>query len=171
MSRFTGRPQARAKASDAARAASELLELLWGRGQEAAPAGTISPSQLRALLIIEKREGANLRSLGRALGSRASSVSRLCDRMQAMGLVERCPSPTSRREVELRLTSHGHVLLNEYRGIRAREVAVVLDAMEPAAVEALTKGLTAFHAAATVALDVEAGGSGDHRGDQVADSA
>lgn len=54
-------------------AASELLEVLWGRGQEAAPP-TVSTSQLRALLVIEKQEGSNLRSLGEALGSRAPSV-------------------------------------------------------------------------------------------------
>lgn len=83
------RPRTRAEVSADASAASELLEVLWGRGQEAAASGTVSPSQLRALLVIEKHEGTNLRSLGEALGSRAPSVSRLCDRMEAMGLVQR----------------------------------------------------------------------------------
>lgn len=157
MSRFTGRPRPHQQLSEAACAASELLEVLWGRGQEAAPSGPVSPSQLRALLVIEKREGTNLRALGEALGSRPPSVSRLCDRMEAMGLVERCPSPTSRREVELRLSQQGQTLLDECRAIRAREVAAVLELMEPSAVEALAEGLIAFHAAAATQLGAVGG--------------
>ncbi|MGW2262664.1 MarR family winged helix-turn-helix transcriptional regulator [Streptomyces sp. NPDC001780] len=148
MSRFTGQPSQREQVAEAACAASELLEVLWGRGQEAAPSGPVSPSQLRALLVIEKHEGANLRTLGEVLGSRASSVSRLCDRMEAMGLVVRSPSPTSRREVELRLSRRGHNVLDEYRAFRTREVRIVLELMDPSDVIALAKGLTAFRAAA-----------------------
>lgn len=153
MSPLTGQPRPRDEMSEAARAASELLEVLWGRGQEAAPSGTVSPSQLRALLVLERYDGTNLRSLGRALGSRPPSVSRLCDRMEALGLVERRPSTTSRREVELRLSERGHKVLHEHRGIRAREVSAVLDGMDASAVAALTEGLTAFHAAASARLD------------------
>ncbi|MFE5858337.1 MarR family winged helix-turn-helix transcriptional regulator [Streptomyces sp. NPDC056500] len=152
MSRFTGPSRPREQLSEAVCAASELLEVLWGRGQDAAPSGTVSPSQLRALLVIEKHEGTNLRALGEAIGSRPPSVSRLCDRMEAMGLVERCPSPTSRREVELRLSPRGRALLAEHRAIRMDEVAAVLAVMEPVSLKALAEGLAAFHEAATVEL-------------------
>ncbi|MET9096800.1 MarR family winged helix-turn-helix transcriptional regulator [Streptomyces cyaneofuscatus] len=165
------RPRTRAEVSADASAASELLEVLWGRGQEAAASGTVSPSQLRALLVIEKQEGTNLRSLGEALGSRPPSVSRLCDRMEAMGLVQRAPSPTSRREVVLRLSLRGRTLLEEYRALRAREVSAVLERMEPAAVAALAEGLAAFHAAAADRLSPETGATGPLLRDDVADSA
>ncbi|MEW1612811.1 MULTISPECIES: MarR family transcriptional regulator [unclassified Streptomyces] len=165
------RPRSRAEVSADASAASELLEVLWGRGQEAASSGTVSPSQLRALLVIERQEGTNLRSLGAALGSRAPSVSRLCDRMEAMGLVQRAPSPTSRREVELRLSLRGRALLEEYRALRGREVSAVLDRMEPAAVAALAEGLAAFHVAASERLSPETGASASLLRDDVADSA
>jgi DNA-binding MarR family transcriptional regulator len=148
MSRFTAQPHQREQVTMAARAASELLEVLWGRGQDAAPSGPVSPSQLRALLVIEGYEGANLRTLSDILGSRPSSLSRLCDRMEAMGLVVRSPSPTSRREVELRLSRRGHTVLEEYRALRAREVEMVLDRMEPSDIVALAQGLGAFRAAA-----------------------
>ncbi|MFJ4964654.1 MarR family protein [Streptomyces sp. ADI96-02] len=165
------RPRTRDQVAADASAASELLEVLWGRGQEAASSGTVSPSQLRALLVIEKQEGANLRSLGEALGSRAPSVSRLCDRMEAMGLVQREPSATSRREVELRLSLRGRTLLEEYRAIRARELNAVLERMEPAAVAALAEGLTAFHAAASERLSPQTGTAASRLRDDVADSA
>ena len=148
MSRFTAQPHQREQVAMAARAASELLEVLWGRGQEAAPSGPVSPSQLRALLVIEAHEGANLRTLSDVLGSRPSSLSRLCDRMEAMGLVARSPSPTSRREVELRLSRRGRTFLDEYRAFRTHEVELVLDRMEPSDVVTLAEGLSAFRAAA-----------------------
>ncbi|MGN5631670.1 MarR family transcriptional regulator [Streptomyces sp. AC154] len=165
MRHRTDPPHRLERVSEDVCAAAELLEVLWGRGQEAAPPGTVSTSQLRALLVIEKQEGSNLRSLGEALGSRAPSVSRLCDRMEAMGLVQREPSQTSRREVELRLTGRGHALLEEYRAIRTRELSAVLERMQPADVAALAAGLAAFRSAAAQRL------TADRLRDDIADSA
>ncbi|MFI1223690.1 MULTISPECIES: MarR family winged helix-turn-helix transcriptional regulator [unclassified Streptomyces] len=165
------RPSSREQASAVAVAASELLEVLWGRGQESAASGTVSPSQLRALLVIERQEGTNLRALGEALGSRAPSVSRLCDRMEAMGLLQRAPSPTSRREVELRLSQRGRALIEEYRALRAGELNAVLERMDPAALGALAEGLTAFHAAASERLSPQRDTGGSPLRDDVADSA
>ncbi|MEW2517314.1 MarR family transcriptional regulator [Actinacidiphila alni] len=145
-------PHRREQVAHDASAVSELLEVLWGRGQEAAPTGPLSPSQVRALFAIEQYEGANLRTLGDALGSLPSSVSRLCDRLEAVGLVDRQPSPVSRREVELRLTRRGHAALAEFRDFRAREVKAVLGRMAPAELAALAEGLTAFRRAAAAAV-------------------
>ncbi|KIF71382.1 MarR family transcriptional regulator [Streptomyces sp. AcH 505] len=170
MSRFTGQSRQREQVAEAACAASELLEVLWGRGQDAAPSGPVSPSQLRALLVIEEHEGANLRTLSEVLGSRPSSLSRLCDRMEAMGLVQRSPSPTSRREVELRLTRRGHVVLDEYRAFRSREVEAVLEQMDPSDIMMLAEGLAAFRAAARSRLGTAQDGPGEAQ-DEVADSA
>lgn len=86
----------------------EMLDVLWGRGQEGACA--VSPSQLRALIVIEQRPGVNRRDLGEALGSAPPSVSRLCDRLEAAGLLERSPARNSRREVELRLKADADAL-------------------------------------------------------------
>ncbi|MFD6339171.1 MarR family winged helix-turn-helix transcriptional regulator [Streptomyces sp. NPDC060131] len=171
MSRFTGQPYPSEQVAEAACAASELLEVLWGRGQEAAPSGPVSPSQLRALLVIEKREGANLRALGEVLGSRPSSLSRLCDRMEAMGLVVRSPSPTSRREVELRLSLRGHQVLDEYRAFRTREVGLVLEQMDPSDIMTLTEGLAAFRTAANERLGAVDAAPADSGRSHVADSA
>ncbi|MER6699515.1 MarR family winged helix-turn-helix transcriptional regulator [Streptomyces fimicarius] len=165
------RPSSREQASADAVAASELLEVLWGRGQESAASGTVSPSQLRALLVIERQEGTNLRALGEALGSSAPSVSRLCDRMEAMGLLQRAPSPTSRREVELRLSPRGRALLEEYRALRAAELNAVLERMDPAALASLTEGLAAFHAAASERLSPRGESAATPLRGDVADSA
>ncbi|MFE0581443.1 MULTISPECIES: MarR family winged helix-turn-helix transcriptional regulator [unclassified Streptomyces] len=128
-------------------AAAELLAVLHARGQDGVKPA-VSPSQLRALLAVEGAEGVNLRTLGHVLGARPPSVTRLCDRLEAMGLLTRSPHPASRREVEVRLTPRGRALLEERREIRIRELSAVLGRMAPEAVDALTAGLTAFREAA-----------------------
>ncbi|MBZ9593679.1 MarR family transcriptional regulator [Streptomyces erythrochromogenes] len=128
-------------------AAAELLAVLHARGQDGVTPA-VSPSQLRALLAVEAAEGVNLRTLGEVLGSRPPSVTRLCDRLEAMGLLTRSPHPSRRREVEVRLTPQGRTLLDERRAIRVRELSAVLGRMAPGAVEALMTGLAAFREAA-----------------------
>ncbi|MFD5099979.1 MarR family winged helix-turn-helix transcriptional regulator [Streptomyces albidochromogenes] len=140
----------------------ELLHILWGRSQEAVPSGPLSPSQLRALTVLEGHDGVNLRALGEALGSRPSSVSRLCDRLEAAGFVERLPSPTSRREIEVHLSRRGRALLADVRTYRGRETQAVLQNMDPAGLAALAEGLQAFRTAAAARIGLPAN-PGDQR--------
>lgn len=121
----------------------ELLETLWERGREVATA-TVSGSQLRALYIVDREAGINLRGLAAALGSSAPSTSRLCDRLQALGLLCRSPGRASRRERELRLTDRGRDYLEELRCRRERDLAGVVAAMPSDSLAALLQGLTSF---------------------------
>ncbi|GAA1897533.1 MarR family transcriptional regulator [Streptomyces durmitorensis] len=132
----------------AACSVSDLLEVLWGRGHEAAPSGPLPPSQFRALTVIKEQRKVNQRTLGEVLGSRPSAVSRLCDRLEAAGLIERLPSTTSRREVQLRLSRRGSSVLEEFRTLRVREVEAVLETMSPAHLATLSEGLNLFQEAA-----------------------
>ncbi|UNT00253.1 MarR family transcriptional regulator [Streptomyces tubbatahanensis] len=134
-------------ARDTAQRASEvieLLEVLWERGRNAASTTPVSPSQLRVMYCVDRDEGMNLRALGEALGSAPSSVSRLCDRLEAIGFVERSPSPTSRRELELRLTGRGRAYLTDLREQREEALLEMLGAMRVREREALLKGLRGF---------------------------
>ncbi|MCX5398868.1 MarR family winged helix-turn-helix transcriptional regulator [Streptomyces sp. NBC_00102] len=150
---FPRRPSPPQEVARTASEVTDLLAVLWGRAQADAPAGPTSPSQLRALLAIERREGGNMRALGEALGSTPPATSRLCDRLEAAGLVERRLSTASRREIELYLSRPGRALLDEIRAAQVREVSLVLAAMDPEAAEALHKGLAAFRDAAAEAVD------------------
>jgi len=132
--------------------AAELLEVLWGRASTA-PA---SASQLRVLLILEHHEGINLRTLADSLASTPPSTSRLCDRLQATGFVERVVSPADRREVRLYLSSRGRAFLDELRGRREQELQAVLDLMPAAKRAALLEGLEAFCDAAATRIHHDA---------------
>ncbi|MFJ7270476.1 MarR family winged helix-turn-helix transcriptional regulator [Streptomyces sp. NPDC099050] len=128
-------------------AVAELLEVLWHPIQEAA-VGPVPASQLRALTVIEGRSGINLRDLGEALGSAPPAVSRLCDRLEAAGLLQRSRGRTNRREVELTLSRGGHAVLADTRSLRAHKAAEVLSRMTPQDRRSLAEGLAAFRDAA-----------------------
>ncbi|BCL21454.1 MarR family transcriptional regulator [Streptomyces tuirus] len=128
--------------------AAELLEVLWGRASTA-PA---SASQLRVLLILEHHEDINLRTLAGSLASTPPSTSRLCDRLQAAGFVEREVSEADRREVRLHLSGRGRAFLADLRVRREQALGAVLDQMPAAKRVALLQGLEAFCDAAAAQI-------------------
>ncbi|MER5512336.1 MarR family transcriptional regulator [Streptomyces sp. NPDC002766] len=128
--------------------AAELLEVLWGRASTA----PVSASQLRVLFILEHNEGINLRTLADALGSTPPSTSRLCDRLQAVGFVERRAATASRRELELYLSRRGRAFLTGLRVRRQSALQSVLEQMPAARRSALLRGLEAFCAAAAAQI-------------------
>ncbi|MCZ4103747.1 MarR family winged helix-turn-helix transcriptional regulator [Streptomyces sp. H39-C1] len=99
------------------------------------------------MVMIEACEGVNLTALSEALSSRPSGVSRLCDGLEAAGLLERGASTTSGREVELRLIASGQSL-TDIRDFRRREVTTVLRTMPTAQLVALIERLEALPSAA-----------------------
>lgn len=138
--------------------AAELLEVVWGRASTA----PVSASQLRVLLILEHHAGINLRTLADHLASTPPSTSRLCDRLQAIGFVERASSPADRREVRLYLSGRGHAFLDDLRRRREHELQAVLDLMPAAKRATLLEGLEAFCDAAAMRIhrtqpDVDSG--------------
>ncbi len=150
-------------APDAAQHASgivELINLLGERSRDADSGAAISAAQLRLLSLIDRDEVMRMRSLCRRLGTTAPTVSRQCDRLQAMGLIERLPNPDSRREVTLRLTAAGRVHLRRAREQRDGILNRAIAALSPADQQALARGLTGLHrqlGAIAIAADAAAG--------------
>lgn len=130
----------------------ELVDALHGRGLESLPGGPVPPSQLRALRAVERCEGINLRALAEVLGTRAPAASRLCDRMEADGLIQRTPSTNSRREVELRLTARARRVLAEVRSARVRELQEILQTLPPDSLAGLATHLGRLNGAIELRL-------------------
>ncbi|MFJ5263311.1 MarR family winged helix-turn-helix transcriptional regulator [Streptomyces sp. NPDC088387] len=129
---------------DATRELVELLEVLWEHGKDMVSTAPVSASQLRVLYVLDRIQGANLRTLGEALGAAAPSVSRMCDRLEALGFLQRVQSPARRREVELHLTRQGQAHLRQLRESRREELVSAISAMTPSARKALFTGLSSF---------------------------
>jgi DNA-binding MarR family transcriptional regulator len=107
----------------------------------------IPPTQLRVLIIIARGAHTNMSRLAEALDVVPSSASRLCDRLEATGMLRRVPDPRDRREVRLLLTPAARRLLDDLREARRRALAGVLERMTPSARHDLVKALQAFDAA------------------------
>jgi DNA-binding MarR family transcriptional regulator len=109
----------------------------------------VPPAQLRVLTIVAGNRHTNMSRLAETLGVVPSSASRLCDRLEATGLLRRVADPRDRREVRLLLTPASRRLLAELRESRRAALAEVLDRMPPETQQDLVRSLQAFEAAVT----------------------
>ena len=114
----------------------------------AAQTPTVPPAQLRVLSIIAGNRHTNMSRLAEALDVVPSSASRLCDRLEAAGLLRRVPDPRDRREVRLMLTPSARRLLDQIRERRRAALAEVLDRMPAATRNELLRSLQSFAEAA-----------------------
>ncbi|MFD0902064.1 MarR family winged helix-turn-helix transcriptional regulator [Actinomadura sediminis] len=117
--------------------------LLWSRADQGLEPA-VSPIQLRAVEAIARFGRLNLGGLAEELGAIPSSTSRLCDRLEAAGLVVREAAPTDRREIIVRLTDQGERLHGELTRRRREAVREVLEQMSPPSRGRLIDALTEF---------------------------
>ncbi|MDI6101561.1 MarR family transcriptional regulator [Actinoplanes sp. NEAU-A12] len=138
------------RATEIAAAVESAVESLVAVVEQArlAQQPTVPPAQLRVLAIIASNRHTNMSRLAEALDVVPSSASRLCDRLEATGLLRRVADPRDRREVRLVLTSAARRLLTDLRERRRAALAEVLERMPPAARQDLLRALQAFEAAA-----------------------
>ncbi|MFF7277297.1 MarR family transcriptional regulator [Streptomyces griseorubiginosus] len=148
----SGDDQASGSAEDPMALAREIsdavdrLTTLWSVAAQGARL-RLSPHQLRALRILEAAPGLNLTALSENMDIGLPTASRLCDRLEAAGLLERVLHPQKRREVRLSLTGHGRQVLGEVSARRSQALASVLATMNTAERSALSRGLRGFQAA------------------------
>jgi DNA-binding MarR family transcriptional regulator len=116
----------------------------------------ISPSQVKVLGFLRYRGQMNLSALAEEIGAIPSSASRLCDRLEAAGLIGREVPPDNRRAVRLSLTKEGRRRLESFDAARRGDFTSVLERMSPQARGALLEGLLAFDIAAQELRDVSA---------------
>lgn len=127
--------------------AAAAIVRIW-TGPQGAPGVPVPATQLRVLFVVEQHGAINLSGLAGELGALLSSASRLCDRLEAAGLIVRESGRQSRREIAIRLSPDGEALLDRVRRERRKEITKVLARMSPGARNALLTGLTEFRAAA-----------------------
>ncbi|MFD3547311.1 MarR family transcriptional regulator [Streptomyces sp. NPDC058655] len=135
-------------AREVAVAAAVLVDL-WDRTAHSA-SPRLSNLQLRALTVIQGNPGINLTRLAEEVRAGAPAASRLCDRLEAAGLLRRERSTDNRREVGLVLTAHGGEAVDHLYERRSRALRAVLSGMSAEQRRYLLAGLRAF----TEAMDV-----------------
>jgi DNA-binding MarR family transcriptional regulator len=108
-------------ATDAANVATELRALvgkLKRRLREQADVGDFTPSQVSALLRLEKEGIVTASYLARAEGMRPQSMSTVIAALEAAGMVQGEPDPTDGRRILLSLTESCRQWVQRGRAVR-----------------------------------------------------
>ncbi len=101
----------------------------------------LTQAQWRALWRLSRQEGINQATLADQLEIQPITLTRLLDKMEAQGWIERRPDPGDRRAVRLFLTPRAQPLLAELQGIGFEIVDHALKGVDPAARAALAHAL------------------------------
>lgn len=134
--------KAHGTAQEVADAVGALMDL-WGRVAQDTPP-RLSNLQVRALALVRRAPGVNLTRLAEEVGAGPPATSRLCDRLEAAGLLKRRRSEGNRREIGLTLTRHGLETLDHLQELRAEALDQVSSRMPSDQRRNLVDGLRAF---------------------------
>jgi len=120
--------------------ASRALVAIAARSLAAAPAHITLP-QYRVLVVLATRGPQFPSVLANELRIAPSSVTRLCDRLVAKGLILRAEAPDSRRQVVVTISPAGRQVVDAVTDVRRREIGRLVTAVpagrRPQTIEAL----------------------------------
>jgi len=127
---------------------SDLIVLLYdvarqmrAYADQVAQAHGLTRAQMVILARLEKQPDVSQSDLAAAAEVAPMTIARLIDRLETLGLVERCIDPRDRRVWRLRLTPAATPLLLEIERFRAKLRSVMIAGIDPAVLSAMTTGL------------------------------
>lgn len=123
--------------------ASRLLVAVSARSLASVEESLTLP-QFRMLVVLDSRGPMNISRLGEHLDVIPSTAMRMVDRLAAAGMLEREPSPATRREICISLTDKGRSVVAGATERRRTEIARIVDAMPKSHRAGLVRALTAF---------------------------
>jgi DNA-binding MarR family transcriptional regulator len=115
----------------------------------------ISLTQFRALAVLDDVGTMKAAELADRLGTSASSVTRMCDRLVADRLLRRVENPSNRREVLLTATSAGSRLVERVLARRRLGVQRILDHLNDDERAATVRAFEVFAAHAAALIDAQ----------------
>ena len=113
---------------DAVLRASRALVAITSRSLSAVNADVTLP-QFRSLVVLASAGPQTVSALADRLAVHASTMTRMCNRLVARGLVVRVPSAGDRREVVIALTSMGTSVVEDVMAARRKELDAVMRRM------------------------------------------
>ncbi|WP_245707698.1 MarR family winged helix-turn-helix transcriptional regulator [Pseudonocardia oroxyli] len=128
---------------DAVMTASRALLAVVARSLAAVDEDVTLP-QYRALIVLAQRGARRPVDLAGVLAVTPSTATRMCDRLEARGLVGRDRVPDDRREVQVSLTARGLALVDEVTRRRRAELGTLLAGMAPRDRDAVVRALRTF---------------------------
>ncbi|MEU5260266.1 MarR family transcriptional regulator [Amycolatopsis sp. NPDC021455] len=117
----------------ALRAMVAIADSTVGRNTE-----QLTLTQFRALRVVADRTPVTMGKVARELALNPSSVTRACDRLVTLNLLEKAANPLNRRETLLAPTAAGRQLVERVDHDRRQVLTAVLDRLDPEARAAVT---------------------------------
>lgn len=131
----------------------------------------VTAMQHRVLVLLASKGEQSVSQLAEELGVNPSNASRVCDRLQRLGLVARRRSTTDARSVKVALTDQGLDVVSAVDERRRLEIKKLLGSLTPESGAHVVEALSAFNEAAheTARADWAVAAQGDRPGrpDQV----
>lgn len=109
---------------------------------------SVTLPQFRVLVVLASRGPQLMGHLADALAVHQSTATRLCDRLVGKGLVTRATAPSSRREVQIELTTEGRRVVIDVSAVRRAEIERIVARMPEQLRVATVTALAAFNDAA-----------------------
>ena len=108
------------------RAMVAIADVTVGRNTE-----QLTLTQFRALRVVVDRTPVTMGKVARELAMNPSSVTRACDRLVVLNLLEKAPNPLNRRETLLAPTGPGRQLVERVDRDRRAVLSAVLRQFDP----------------------------------------
>lgn len=99
----------------------EFCERLYGWEASVAKLGKLTAPQLRTICVIGRNENIRMKDIADRMELTTGTVTVMIDRLQKMGLVERCRNESDRRSYRILLSEKGRAYYDEHRK-RQREL-------------------------------------------------
>lgn len=106
-------------------------------------------TQFRALRVVAERTPVTMGKVAEELAANPSTVTRACDRLAALELLQKAQNPLNRRETLLAPTAKGRQLVDRVDHERRRVLADVLDRLDGDARAAVVTAFARFADAAS----------------------
>jgi MarR family transcriptional regulator, transcriptional regulator for hemolysin len=120
---------------------SDVARHIRTYGDQLAQAHGITRAQLIILARLERQPELSQNELAAIAEVAPMTIARLIDRLETLGLVERCSDPADRRIWRLRLTPAATPLLCEIKGFCTKLQGAATKGIEPAVLKTMADGL------------------------------
>ena len=102
----------------------------------------VTRAQLIILARLERQPDVSQSELAEVAEVTPMTIARLVDRLEELGLVERCTDPKDRRVWRLRLTAAASPILREMKRLRPELHSAVTKGIDPSVLEAMALSLS-----------------------------
>lgn len=124
-----------------------IREIVWrfgARGLEGQCCGELSPPEFRALRTASDQHKCSMQEIAHRLGFTKSGATRVVDRLEKKGLVQRMRSPEDGRVCCVEVTPPGKALINTVTLENEERIAKILSKMDPSMQQVVQASLQSF---------------------------